>query len=196
MGSIAAFGALDADALGSLADAIERESGPSAVVSLASTCATLWRGQVLRLDNGTGPHALKGKLDVLRQEAINGLTQKLDCEDLRSLLRSSPDLSGLGVDASDARIIASLYLHDLQDEAHGKSIRCECCSHSLRLPPISARGGCTHASGTCCRQTLLLLSLVVVWKAGDSRSMSSWASRQSTPSTSLGGGWVRCPPSS
>ena len=97
MGSIAAFGALDADALGSLADAIERDSGPSAVVSLASTCTTLWRGHVLRLDNGTGPHALKGKLDVLRQEAINGLTQKLECEDLRSLLRSSPDLSDFEV---------------------------------------------------------------------------------------------------
>jgi hypothetical protein len=114
MGSIAAFGALDADALGSLADAIERESGSSAVVSLASTCTALWRGQALRLDNGTGPHALKGKLDVLRQECINGLTQKLACEDLRSLLRSCPDLSGFEVDASDARIIASLYLHDLR----------------------------------------------------------------------------------
>ena len=68
MGSITAFGALDADALGSLADVIERESGPSAVASLASTCTALWRDQAFRLDNGTGPHALKGKLDVLRQE--------------------------------------------------------------------------------------------------------------------------------
>jgi hypothetical protein len=190
MGSISAFAALDADALGSLADVIERESGPSAVASLASTCTALWRGQALRLDNGTGPHALKGKLDVLRQECINGLTQKLECEDLRSLLRSSPDLRGFAVDASDARMIASLYLHDLRGEANGKSIRCECYPHSLRSPPVSARGGCTHASGTRCREAFLLLPLVVVLMAEISRSMSSWASRQSTPSTSLGGVWA------
>ena len=111
------------------------------MVSLASTCTALWRGQALRLDNGTDPHALKGKLDVLRQECINGLTQKLGCEDLRSLLRSSPDLRGFAVDASDARMIASLYLHDLSGAANGKAIRCKRCFSQLihvRSPPVLA----------------------------------------------------------
>ena len=121
---IAGFGALDADALAILADAIKRESGPSALASLTSTCTASWRGRTFRHDNGTGPYALKGKLDVLRQQRIEALQQKLECEDILSLLRSSPNLRGFAVDASDARIIASLYLHDLSSEANGKAIRC------------------------------------------------------------------------
>ena len=58
------------------------------------------------------------------QERIDGLQQKLECEDVRSLLRSSPDLSRFTMDASDVRMIASLYLHDLSSEANGKAIRC------------------------------------------------------------------------
>ena len=172
MGSIAGF--LDADSLGSLADAIKRESGPSAMVSLASTCTALWRGQTFRLNNGTGPHALKGQLDVMRQECIDGLQQKLECEDVRAQLRSSPDLRGLDVDACDARMIASLYLHDLSGEANGKAIRSKCCSHSSQSPPVLARGArlCAPAYGTSCSAPLLFLPLVVEWMADFFRSMS------------------------
>ena len=184
MDNIAVFGALDADALASLADAIERESGPSALVSLTSTCTALWRGQTFRLDNGTGPHALNGKLDGLRQQRIEALQQKLKCDDILSLLRSSPNLRGFAVDDSDARMIASLYLHDLSDEANGKVIRCECHSHS------------SPVYGTSCCESLLVLPRVVVWMADLSQSMSSWASRQSPPSTSIPGGWAQSPPSS
>ena len=120
----ATFGALDADSLGSLADAIKREFGSRAMVSLASTCTALWRGPEFRLRNGTGPHALKKELDLLRQDRIDGLQQKLECEDVRSVLRSSPGLSGFTLDAPDVRMIASLYLHDLTSEANGKAIRC------------------------------------------------------------------------
>ena len=196
MGSIVAFGVLDADSLGSLVDTIKRESGPSTMVSLASTCTALWRGQAFRLQNGTGPHALKSELDLLREECIGDLQQKLECEDLRSLLRSSPDLSPFAVDASDARMIASLCLHDLSGEADGMTIRCKCCFHSFRSPPVSARSArvCAPASATSCSATLLFLPLVVERMADLSPSMSSWASRQWTPSTSITGNWARIPP--
>jgi hypothetical protein len=69
---------------------------------------------------------------------MEGLQHKLECEDVHSLLRSSPDLRCFAVDAFDARMIASLYLHDLSGEANGKAIRCACCTHSLRSPPASA----------------------------------------------------------
>jgi hypothetical protein len=134
------IGALDADSMGSLAGAIKREAGSSAMVSLASTCTALWRGREFRLQNGAGPHALKREVDMLRQERIEALQQKLECEDVRSLLRSSPDLSRFVVDAFNARMIASLYLHDLSSEANGKAIRCACYTHSLHSPPISACG--------------------------------------------------------
>ena len=137
-----------------------------------------------RLDNGTGPHALNGKLDGLRQQRIEALQQKLKCDDILSLLRSSPNLRGFAVDDSDARMIASLYLHDLSDEANGKVIRCECHSHS------------SPVYGTSCCESLLVLPRVVVWMADLSQSMSSWASRQSPPSTSIPGGWAQSPPSS
>jgi hypothetical protein len=66
------IGDLDADSLGSLAEAIKREAGSRAMVSLAGTCTALWKSQALRLQNGAGPHALKGKLDALRQERMHG----------------------------------------------------------------------------------------------------------------------------
>ena len=138
-------GVLDADALHSLADVMERESGPRAVASLASTCIALWSGRVFRLENGSGAHALKGRLDLLRGQRIDALTKKLECEDVLSLLRSSPDLYGSDLDASDARMIASLYLHELRGEANGKSIRYDCFTRAclgkrcLRTtsPPLS-----------------------------------------------------------
>jgi hypothetical protein len=138
-------GVLDADALHSLADVMERESGPRAVASLASTCIALWSGHVFRLENGSGTHALKGRLDLLRGQRIDALTKKLECEDVLSLLRSSPDLYGSDLDASDARMIASLYLHELRGEANGKSIRYDCFTRAclgkrcLRTtsPPLS-----------------------------------------------------------
>ena len=123
-------GVLDADALHSLADVMERESGPRAVASLASTCIALWSGRVFRLENGSGAHALKGRLDLLRGQRIDALTKKLECEDVLSLLRSSPDLYGSDLDASDARMIASLYLHELRSDENSKSIRYKCFSHA------------------------------------------------------------------
>jgi len=123
---------LDADALHSLTDVIEGEFGPGAVASLASTCIALWRGHVFRLENGSGPHALKGRLDLLRRQRIDALAKKLECEDVLSLLRSSPDLYKFGLVPSDARMIASLYLHDLRGEVNGKSISFD---RGNRVPP-------------------------------------------------------------
>jgi hypothetical protein len=138
------IGSLDADSLGSLAEAIKREAGSSAMVSLASTCTALWRGQGFRLQNGAGPHALKREVEVLRQERIKALQQKLKCDDVRSLLRSSPDLRRFAVDAFDAMMIASLYLHDMSGEANGKAIRC-----ARIVLTAYARRLCRHVAQHC-----------------------------------------------
>lgn len=104
---------------------IETSTDLNALASLASTCTILWAGS-----GSDDSYTLQKELAMQKQTRVilleRMLKEHIEFTDIRSLLRSSPDLSAKGLQKSDAKLLVDLYIHDLRNEPAQKEFRCGC----------------------------------------------------------------------